>query len=715
MTRKSARNYSPSVAVLFIAILTLLIAAAALAQAPVARLRFALQTGGAMQQNTGVPGQRLEHPVVMRTPNAELTSGIPPLHFSKPIPYDPGGSCSSIAVADVNGDGHLDLVVAYWNEGSVGVLLGKGDGTFQPVVKYNSGGTGAPSVAVADLNGDGKPDIVVLNAWGQEGTVGVLLGNGDGTFQPPVTYDTGQYSIPESLAVGDLNGDGHPDIAVANFGHSDCDCNDGRVGVLWGSGDGTFQPTVFYPSGGYDTVSVTIQDGLLLVINLCQDQYCDWPNGSVCVNGNCYDSGGPNPYSVAVGDLNGDGHPDIVVANLLSNAEPFTMTVGVLLNDGWGGFQPVVLHNPGGDYPYLGAVADLNGDGKPDIVVGTRSGTSVLLGNGDGTVQPAVIVGPVMVVGSLSGNLIAADLTGNGKLDLIGIGSVMLNTSGYATTTQIRSSLNPSSLNQPVTFTAAVTSRSRTIPDGELVTFYDGTTAIASVALAGGTAAYSTSTLSARTHSIKARYSGDALLAPSTGSVTQAVLKYTTTTTLSSSPNPSTYGQPVTLTATVTSAGPAPTGTVTFRNGSVILGSRTLNAGGIAALTTTKIPVGTDALTATYNGDASNGKSVSAAITQTVSQASLSMVLTSTPNPSAFGISVKFTAKLTSNGGLPSGQPVTFSYNGATLGTANVNSTGVATFYTTAALPRGSDVVTAAYAGTVDYSSASATVTQVVN
>ena len=609
-------------------------------------------------------------------------------------------------MADVNGDGHLDLVVAYWNEGSVGVLLGKGDGTFQPVVKYNSGGTGAPSVAVADVNGDGKPDIVVLNAWNQEGTVGVLLGNGDGTFQPPVTYDTGQYSIPQSVAVGDLNGDGHPDIVVANFGHSDCDCNDGRLGVLWGNGDGTFQPTVFYPSGGYDTVSVTIQDGLLLVLNLCQDQYCDWPNGSVCVNGTCYDAGGMDTDSVAVGDLNGDGHPDIVVANSNPNYEPY-MTLGVLLNGGWGGFQPVVLYNPGGDYPVMGAVADLNGDGKADIVVSTSSGTSVLLGNGDGTVQPPVIVGP------LGGKLIAADLNGDGKPDLIGIGAVMLNTSGYATTTQIRSSLNPSFLNQTVTFTAAVTSRSRTIPDGELVTFYDGTMAIASVALAGGTAAYSTSALSAGTHSIKARYSGDALLAPSSGSVTQAVLKYTTTTTLRSSPNPSSYGQPVTLTATVISAGPAPTGTVTFRNGSVILGSRTLNAGGIATLTTTKIPVGTDALTATYNGDASNSKSVSAAITQTVSQAAISMVLTSTPNPSAFGESVKFTATLTSNGGLPSGQPVTFSYNGATLGTANVNSSGVATFSTTT-LPHGSHPASAVYAGTVDYSSASASVKQLV-
>jgi hypothetical protein len=613
MTRKRSRHYSLSVVAPLFVLLTLLIAAAALAQVPDARLRFALQTAGAMQQNTGVPGQRLEHPVVMRTPNAELTSANPPLHFSKPIPYDPGGSYPSIAVADVNGDGHLDLVMAYWNEGSVGVLLGKGDGTFQPVVKYNSGGTGASSVAVADLNGDGKPDIVVLNAWEQEGTVGVLLGNGDGTFQPPVTYDTGQYSIPDSLAVGDLNGDGHPDIAVANFGHSDCDCNDGRVGVLWGNGDGTFQPTVFYPSGGYDTVSITIQDGLLLVINLCQDQYCDWPNGSVCVNGSCYDSGGMNPYSVAVGDLNGDGHPDIVVANLMSNPnnDP-SKTVGVLLNDGWGGFQSAVLYNPGGAYPYLGAVADLNGDGKPDIVVGTRCGTSVLLGNGDGTVQPPVIVGP------LGGSLIAADLNGDGKPDLIGTGAVMLNTSGFATATRVTTSLNPSFTMQAVTFTATVTSKSRTIPDGELVTFHEGTTALASVALAGGMASYTTSSLAAKTHYIKATYAGDATFKPSTGRVKQVVVKYPTTTALTSSPNPSAYGQAVTFTATVTPSGPyVPTGKIKFMDVGVLFGSATLS-GGVATLTYSKLLVGTHTITAQYVGDDFSAKSTSSALNQRV-------------------------------------------------------------------------------------------------
>jgi hypothetical protein len=153
---------------------------------------------------------------------------------------------------------------------------------------------------------------------------------------------------------------------------------------------------------------------------------------------------------------------------------------------------------------------------------------------------------------------------------------------------------------------------------------------------------------------------------------------------------------------------------VTFKNGSASLGVVTLN-GGVATFTTAKIPVGANTLTSTYNEDAFNGKSVSPVITQTVNQASVSMALTSTPDPSTFGKSVKFTARLTSNGGLPAGQPVTFSYNGAILGTANATSTGVATFSTITLPAGGSDVVTAAYAGSADYSSASASVTQGVN
>jgi hypothetical protein len=118
-------------------------------------------------------------------------------------------------------------------------------------------------------------------------------------------------------------------------------------------------------------------------------------------------------------------------------------------------------------------------------------------------------------------------------------------------------------------------------------------------------------------------------------------------------------------------------------------------------------------LTATYNGDALNGTSTSAAVTQVVNQATIMMSLTSAPNPSPSGKSVKFTATFTSTGGLPNGQTVTFSYNGTTLGTETIAG-GEAVFSTTA-LPAGSDQVTATFGGNADYSSANALNTQTVN
>ena len=176
---------------------------------------------------------------------------------------------------------------------------------------------------------------------------------------------------------------------------------------------------------------------------------------------------------------------------------------------------------------------------------------------------------------------------------------------------------SPTLVGQPVTFTATVTSTRGAIPNGELVTFYDGTTAMASVALAGGTAAYTTSSLSAKTHTIKATYDGDANFRPSTGSVTQVVDKNPTTTALSSSPNPSQSGQAVTFTATVTSAGPTPTGKVKFMDGAKALGSRTMSGGG-ATLTTSRLAVGTHSITAEYLGDADNATSTSPVLNQVV-------------------------------------------------------------------------------------------------
>ncbi len=191
--------------------------------------------------------------------------------------------------------------------------------------------------------------------------------------------------------------------------------------------------------------------------------------------------------------------------------------------------------------------------------------------------------------------------------------------------------------------------------------------------------------------------------------------KPATTTTLTSGPNPSNYGQSVTLTAQLITAGSnTPTGTVTFHNGTTRLGTGTLNASGVATLTITTLRVGTNSLTASYGGDTLNSGSASAVVTQQVNQAAITMTLTSSPNPSVYGKSVKFTATLTSNGSIPKSQMVVFSYNGSTLGSRSISSSGTVSLSTTT-LPTGTDLVTATYAGSADYSGASATVAQDVN
>ena len=127
------------------------------------------------------------------------------------------------------------------------VLLGNGDGTFRPAIvdPIFGLGVGAWSVAVADVNRDGKPDLLVGARCGTAQNCGnlvaVLLGNGDGTFQPPATYSSNE-SFASSVAVGDVNGDGNPDLLVANV-------NSNTVGVMLGNGTGTFRPVVTYSAG----------------------------------------------------------------------------------------------------------------------------------------------------------------------------------------------------------------------------------------------------------------------------------------------------------------------------------------------------------------------------------------------------------------------------------------------------------------------------------
>jgi hypothetical protein len=299
---------------------------------------------------------------------------------------------SGIAVGDFNGDGKLDLAVVNFGDWNIYVLLGNGDGTFQAARSvYVASGGGFPwYVVAADFNGDGRLDLAVSNY--QDNSLSVLLGNGDGTFQAPQTTPVG--TNPAKVAVGDFNGDGKPDLAVSSVAN-------GTVSVLLGKGDGTFLPPLVTPAGAnpwYFAVGDFNGDGkldLAVADYGCPLDCNSSPSNTVTVllgNGDGTFLPGTNltvgngPAGVAVGDFNGDGRLDLAVTNLNDN------TLSVLLGNGDGTFQaPHTFADPGMTHPYFVAVGDFNRDGKLDLVVSNELNTtvSVLLGNGDGTFQAA--------------------------------------------------------------------------------------------------------------------------------------------------------------------------------------------------------------------------------------------------------------------------------------------------------------------------------------
>ncbi|MFY9562575.1 MAG: FG-GAP-like repeat-containing protein [Terriglobales bacterium] len=558
--------------------------------------------------------------------------------------YPSGGTfAEAIATADVNGDGKVDVLVAHGGTnvcclaGYVGVLLGNGDGTFQAASSYYSGGPDAVSIAVADVNRDGKPDVLVANVCAADtcnhGGLGVLLGNGNGTFQPAVSYGSGGY-YTESLAAADVNGDGKLDVVLASSsptqGSGGIDSS--VVGVLLGRGDGTFQPAMSYVTGGFEANSV----------------------GEL----------------IAISDVNRDSKPDVLVSLYCMTNCGDGGWAAVLLGNGDGTFQPVQTYSSGGAYPDVMVAADVNADGKIDLLM---SGT-LLLGNGDGTFQAGQIIG-------FGGRwAAAADLDRDGKLDVASV----------SFSNQVRVFLGNGEGAFPVSY---------------------------SYRRFGGWGA-----LSIAVADVNGDSKPDLLVASACLSRTDCtsgsvgvflgLTKFTTSTSVSSSLNPSIYGQAVTLTATVNSTGTiTPTGTVTIKNGNTVVGSPKL-VDGVAVVTRKNLPAGTLAITATYNGDTQSAKSKSAPLTQVVSQATTATTITSSSNPSAQGQAVTFTAKVTSPTLKVTGN-VTFKAGTTELGTITLS--GGKASITTTALPQGNTTVTATYDGTPNIVGSAASLTQVVN
>jgi hypothetical protein len=276
----------------------------------------------------------------------------------------------------------------------------------------------------------------------------------------------------------------------------------------------------------------------------------------------------------------------------------------------------------------------------------------------------------------------------------------------------LTSSPNLSFVNQFVTFSLVVSGSGAT-PTGSVV-FKKGKTILRSLTLADGKASFAMAFAKKGAASIIASYSGDEIYkATNSKPLKQVVQQYATSTAVASSLNPSTYGQSVTLTTTVSSAGPTPTGNVTLKNGSTALGSASLS-GGVATIALSSLPVGSLMITASYGGDAMSAKSTSPPLSQVVEKATSATAIVSSKNPSMQGKAVKFTATVTSPTTKPTGS-VTFMDGSTVLGTGTLASSGNARF-STSTLSVGSHNITAVYVGNANVSgSTSPVLIQIVN
>jgi hypothetical protein len=285
--------------------------------------------------------------------------------FKKPVYYKLNGDPYQIIATDFTGDGNLDLAEAEFYPGVVGVLLGKGNGTFHAAHYFSA--PGAIALAAGDFNGDGKLDLAVVEYGGTgHSQLGIFLGDGKGNFRNSATYTLGIKS--QGIAVADFDGDGHADVAVTNGQGYGKNGKTGSVSVFLSKGDGTFKAPVIYKLSGF-------------------------------------------PVGVAAGDFNGDHHPDLVV----TQASAFT--VAILMNDGHGRFKHTETYQAGGA-PIAVAIADLDHNGAADLTVCEAAGVAVLLGNGDGTFGAATFYSTSGLGSGFPIASASADFNRDGSLDI---------------------------------------------------------------------------------------------------------------------------------------------------------------------------------------------------------------------------------------------------------------------------------------------------------
>jgi MYXO-CTERM domain-containing protein len=329
---------------------------------------------------------------------------------------------------------------------------------------------------------------------------------------------------------------------------------------------------------------------------------------------------------------------------------------------------------------------------------GNSAGSGTLNASGQASVSTATLTqGTHTVVATYAGDT-------NFNTSTNGPGGLTQTVNLDGTTVTMSSNENPSTYGDNVTFTATLVSVGAAgVPTGS-VNFYDGTTLLGAGTInAAGVATYSTAALTAGPHTIKGDYLGDGAHKAGSGTVNQVVNQAASTAAITSAPNPSVFGQSVTFTATVTSTAGTPTGTVSFSDNGVILGTATL-AGGTATFATTALPVGGHSVTVTYSGDTNFTSSTSPVDSQVVNKAATSTTLIASSNPALLGSPVTFTAHVSPTApgaGLPTGT-VTFTDGAAVIGLPDLDALGNASV-TVSTLTAGTHSITASYGGDIDF------------
>lgn len=511
-----------------------------------------------------------------------------------------GNMADGVAVGDFNHDGNPDIAATYMEDNAIRVLMGSGNGNFTTAVVYPVGKQ-PYSVTSGDLTNNGYDDLVTANTG--DDTVSVLMNNADGsgTFAAAKSYPVGH--LPYQVAIGDLNGDGIPDLAVTNYG-------DNTVSILYGQPGGGFTggqtlATCTNPYGvaigdtrntGQNDVAVTCfhTAQLEVFLNNSMQPFQPPPAQANFQSPEMY-STDSFPTSLVMADFNRDGNLDIVTGNSIAN------DISFFGGHGDGTFATGVT-SPSLNFPDSIAAGDVNGDGIPDIVgvAPNYQQVVVTLGKGDGTFG-SFYQRVEFASGQQPWAVALADFNNDGKLDIVTANTVhqvnltipayqtmymnqfpptprgdpslnvLLNGSG-TTITLSHSPGGRVAPGTPVTLTATVAqslSSSPTTPTGT-VTFEDSDgTVLGSgpVTLSGGTASLTVPNLGSGQHVIALLYSGDTLYQPNTATGAGFVVRVAgTPVSLTFTPNPVIFGTVFTYTAIVGTVGSArsPVGTVTL-------------------------------------------------------------------------------------------------------------------------------------------------------